>query len=139
MFGADGSNLFLCEFRAVMHYTLNLSAFLDFVFHIVGIRSNKQVVRSDASWIVAAVKHTHSRRHFSKVNSPRCTVRPDCPPARDGKFKLAIPFGVKAGGPHPAPVTFQNVTPKNLLHTHRFSAALSHINIVSLTTRGNQC
>lgn len=88
-------------------------ALADLVRHVVGVRSQKQMVGANAGRIVAAVEHVHPARNWPVVDLPREPMRPYAPkgPARD-----SVPVPVTKRRPAPAPAAAPDIWPEQLIN-----------------------
>ena len=110
--GLDHQVLFVREFSATASDTDSRAPLPGTIGIVFRERPKKQVIRSDADWIVALVQDAQSPRDWPLVHYPRCPVGSDCFSA---KREVAIAFQPQfRASPLPAPVpAHKNVWPES--------------------------
>lgn len=97
------------------------------ITHVVGNSSKIKMIRIDASWVVAFVKHLKSVWYFSNIQCPRNAMRS---PDLSSKSEIAITkwaSRILRGCPFPTPISFANLIPKSELYSVIFGhASLYH-------------
>lgn len=85
------------------------------ISNIVSVCANVKVFRSDTSWIVAFVQHTHPLRDFANMQFIGETVRENFEIASvDSNLNSPIPSSVKMLSPNPTILSFMNLIPEAL-------------------------
>lgn len=91
------------------------SALSSHVSHVFELCSKKQMARSNASWVIAMVKHHHSIGYLPLVHNPACPVRTSSSKMGSAIGHLTVPVSIHGADPVPAitiPVRDLNVLPK---------------------------
>lgn len=80
------------------------------IFHVDGVGSGEQMVRSNAGWCVTRVQHVQPVRNWSEVKAPRKAVRPV--DTKERRLDGAVTAPVRRSSPEPAAGRFANLAPK---------------------------
>jgi hypothetical protein len=97
------ADIYLGYFCAVVSssYRLVSATFADFILHIVRVRSEEQMFRVAAWWIIAAVENIHAVWNWAVRQNPRLTM---CIPFPPRVLALSIFIARLCGSPvHPWP------------------------------------
>jgi hypothetical protein len=84
------------------------------VFAIVKFRAEKQMIRTDARWIIATMENLHSIRNLTVVEKPRNAMRGHHP-ARIAHPEMTVTIREFCSSPKPTRFRFLNFTPKPFL------------------------
>lgn len=131
---ADSSNIISRQFSKTNRATNSTDPiFLCAVPHVVGLRTDQQMVRIDTSWRVASMKNLHFGWNGTVRQNPRdamgIQIATETWPLRAIEIlKSTVAFIVDAGLPQPTGMCFQNLRPKTLLPD---TLSISHVAIAS--------
>lgn len=97
----DSGDIFVGELCGVASGAEPVAPLGEFVSHVVVVRSEKQVVRPNAPWVVAPVAHMHAVGYFSAESLPGFPVRRQ---DRSVDGNLPVPCRRNRANPIPTPI-----------------------------------
>lgn len=89
------------------------STFINFVLRIIFVCAQKQMVRTDAFWIIALMTHTQSRRNRSIMKFPRVSMcLHSLPVSSPINIKSPVSVAGNSAVKFPASISFYNLRPE---------------------------
>lgn len=123
VFGSDFGYIFIRQFMTVMLFATLITLFSGHVPVIFRRGSKPQMIRVDATRVVASVANVHSIRNLTKVKHPTESVGVNHLAATR---QFSIPEIVGAGFPEPATIFGRNLCVAVEFFSQRFWMALSN-------------
>lgn len=110
----NGSNLRVGQYGVPMLLSFWHSSFTRSILSIVFLCSKKQMIWSNAGWIVAMMQHAKSFWNWASVKNPTCSVsfhKSTTPPSNT---KYSIPMFILGTNPQPTSLPENHFRPKTL-------------------------